>query len=115
DIFAPVAQGWHEEWNHVQPVKEILAKIAALDFLFQILIRRRDHPHIYLHRLRRAYRLEALLLQRAQHFALRAQAHIADLVQEECSAIGLVELASLVLLRARKTPLHVTEHLAFDQ
>ena len=115
NVLAPLAQRRHVERNHVQPVEQILAKIAALDLLLQILVGGRDHAHVHLHELGRAHRLEALLVERAQHLGLRPQAHVADLVQEQRAAVGLLELADLVLVRAGEAALAVAEQLALDQ
>jgi len=46
----------------VEPVKQILAKLPALDLLDQILIGRRDQPHIDAHRPLRADRVDLALL-----------------------------------------------------
>jgi len=44
-------------------------------------------------------RFEALLFEHAQHFGLRAETHIADFIEEESAAIGLLKLATLSSLR----------------
>ena len=89
NVFFALAQRRHEKRNHVEPVEKILAKIAARDFLFQILVGRGDHADVDRDRSRRSHRSEALFVERAQHLGLRLQAHVADFVEEERSAIGL--------------------------
>ena len=115
NILPPVAQRRHEEGNHVQPVEEIFAEIAALDLFLQILVGRRHDAHIHLDEFGGADRLETLLVERAQHFGLRAQAHVAHFVQEERAAVGLLEFSDLVLVGAGEAALDVAEHLALDQ
>ena len=100
DVLDPLAQRRHEERNHVEPIEQVLAKVAPPDLLFQVLIRRRDHPHVHLHGLARPDRLETLFLQSPQHLGLRVEAHVADLIKEERAAVGLLKLADLVLSRA---------------
>ena len=95
-IFNALAQRRHVEWNHVQPVKQIFAKISALDFFFQILVGGRHHANIHLNGCLGAHRLEALLLQRPQNFGLGLQAHVAHFVQKERPAVGLLQLAGFI-------------------
>src|SRR5262245_38788761 len=66
DVFTAVAQRRHEEWNHIQTVEQILAKIPTLDLVFEILVGRRHYSNIHLHQLGSAHWLEALLLERAK-------------------------------------------------
>ncbi len=115
NILAPVAQRRDEEGNHVEAVEEIFAEIAAFDLFLQVLVGRRHHAHVYLHVCGGADGLEALLFERAQHLGLRAQAHVADFVEEERAAIGLLKLADLVLVGTGEAALDVAEHFAFDE
>ncbi len=62
-----------------------------------------------------ANRLEALLVQRTQHLGLRFQTHVAYFVQEQRAFIGLLQLADLVLGRAREAAFPMAEELALDQ
>ena len=81
----------------------------------QVLVRRRDHPHVDLDARRAADRLDRLLLQHAQHLGLRLQAHVADLVEEDRAAVGDLELAAAIGDRAGERAAHVAEQLALDQ
>ena len=94
---------------------EILAEVALLDLLFEVLVRRRDHAHVDVHRLRRSQPLDLALLQHAQHLGLRLQAHVADFVEEDGAAIRLLELAHLPLGGARERSLFVAEQLRLDE
>ena len=78
----PFSQRRHIERNHVQAVKQIFAEISARDFIFQILVGGGDNPDIHGNGFVSAHRLKSLLLERAQDFGLRLQAHVADFVQE---------------------------------
>ena len=109
DVFAPVAHRRHVKGDYVQAIEQVFAEIAALDLFVQVLIGGRHHAHVHLHRRPGAHRLEALLLQCAQHFGLRAQAHVADFVQENRSAIGFLKFADLGFVRAGETALDVPE------
>ena len=85
------------------------------NFLFQILVGGGDDPHVHRDRLGSADRGEALFVERAQDFGLRLQAHVADFVQEQRAAIGLLELAVLIGGGAGKCSLAVSEQLALDR
>ena len=60
-------------------------------------------------------RSTSLLLQHAQHLGLRLRAHVADFVEEDRAAVGLLELADLLLGGAGERPLLVAEQLRLDQ
>src|SRR5580700_6930071 len=62
-----------------------------------------------------AERFEALLFQRPQHFGLRAQAHVADFIEEQRARVGLLKLAGLGLMGAGESALMVAEKLALNQ
>ena len=89
--------------------------MPLFDFLFQILVRGRHHAHVDLNGFLRAHRLEALLFKDAQYLRLGPQAHVADFVEEQRAAIGLLEFAHLAFMREREAALHMAEQLAFDQ
>ena len=55
------------------------------------------------------------VLQRAQHLGLRGEVHVADLVEEERAAVGLLEEAALARLGAGERAALVAEELALDQ
>ena len=59
--------------------------------------------------------LDLALLEHAQHLGLRLQAHVADFVEEDRAAVGLLELADLLLGGAGERALLVAEQLGLDQ
>src|SRR2546430_12623610 len=83
--------------------------------LFRSLIRRGNHAHVDGNRLPGADARDDALLQRAEYFRLRRQAHIADFVEEECPAIGKLELPRPIRERPGEASLHVAKELALDQ
>src|SRR6266550_4941219 len=90
DVLPAVAQGRHAKGNHVQAIEKILAKGAARDFLFEMLVRCGDDAHVDAQGSVGAHALEALFLEDPQNFRLRAQAHVADFIEEERPAVGLL-------------------------
>ena len=93
---------WRElDIEDLQPIEEVLAKIAALERLFQIAIGRRNHTHVCLQRARRSESLELALLQDTKKLGLRGCAHLGDFVEKGHSARRQLDLPGLGLLRAR--------------
>src|SRR4029453_4401711 len=83
----------------LQPIKEVLAKIAALERLFQIAIGRRNHTHVCLQRACRAESLELAPLQDTQELGLWGCAHLGDFVEKKHAARRQLDLPGLGLLR----------------
>src|SRR5690606_11336348 len=98
-----------------QAVVQVFAEPPLRDLLFEIPVRRGNYPHIDLDRPRGSKTLDFTLLKHAQHLGLRLRTHVADFVQEDGAAIGLLELADLLLGRAGEGALLVAEELRFDQ
>src|SRR6185369_5205311 len=64
---------------------------------------------------RAAEPLELVLLQDAQDLGLRAAAHVPDFIEEQGAAVGLLEAADALLVRARERALLVSEQLGFEE
>src|SRR5205085_11924813 len=73
---------------------------------FEIFVRRGDDAHVDLNRLLSADALERLLLQHAQHFGLRLQTHVADLIEEQRAAVGELELPFAIVEDRNSTRLN---------
>ena len=72
-------------------MKEILAKSASLYPSFQILVGGCDHAHVDMHGLMAPHAIEIAFGQYAQQPGLQLGRHIADLIQKQSSAVGLLE------------------------
>ena len=79
------------------------------------LVRRGDQAHVDGDRVLAADALDLLLLDHAQDLGLRLQRHVADLVEEERSAVRLLELPGAPIGRAREGALLVPEELALEE
>src|ERR1700674_909109 len=115
DVLPAVAQGRHVKGNHVQSIKKILAKSAAGNFLFEVFVRCGDDARVDAQGFVGTHALEALFLENAENFRLRAEAHVADFIEEERPAVGLLKFADLVFRRPGKAALNVPEQLGLDQ
>ena len=62
----------------------------------------------------RAHRNEALLVESAQHFGLGLQAHVADFVEKQRTAVGALERAALLRRPAGDGAVAIAEELALD-
>ena len=109
------AQRRNRDREHVEAVEQVLAELAALDEFDQVLVRRRDEPEIDLDRALGADGVDLALLQRAQQLHLRIERQFADLVEEQRAAVGLGELAGVLLGGAGEGALLVAEQDGLDE
>ena len=73
----------------------------CLHALLEILVRRRDHAHIDAHRNLTADAIELAFGQHAQQPRLQLRRHVADFIEEQRAAVGLLEAAAAQLHRRR--------------
>ena len=100
-VLAAFAQRRQLHRNHVEPVEQILAERSVGDHPREIGMRRRDHAHVDLDRVRVADALELALLQHAQQLRLERGAHRPDFVEEQRALVRLLE-PSLARRRPRR-------------
>ena len=87
--------------DDVQAVVEILAEEAALHSLLQILMRRRDDAHVDADRRLAADAVELAFGKDAQEPRLQRRRHVADLIEEQRAAVGLLEAPAALGIGAR--------------
>ena len=104
-IFAAVAQRRHENGKHVQAVIQVFAELAFARQFGKIAVGGGDDAHVHLDRTLGADRIDFAFLQRAQQLDLHVEAQFADFVEEQCAAIGFLELAQMLVGRAGKRAL----------
>src|SRR5262249_26837391 len=115
DVLAPLSQRRRAEADDVEPVIEVLTESAGADQRLEFLVGRRDDPDIDRDRLRAADALEGHLLEHAEQLGLDFEVDVADLVEEERSAVGLFESPDPVAIGAGEGPSDVAEQLALEQ
>ena len=115
DVVAPLAQRRQADRHDIQPEEQILAEEPLPDQLPQILVGRGDDAHVGADRRAPADRRVFALLEHAEEPRLRLHRHVADLVEEERAAFGLLEAAGGARLRAGEGAALVAEQLRFDQ
>src|SRR5262249_29378700 len=85
------------------------------DRLFQIAMRGGHDPYVDLYHVLAADALELVVLQDLQKLGLKADVHIADLIQEDGPAVGHFEHARLLLERAGERAALVPKQFALDK
>src|SRR5208282_6091117 len=81
----------------------------------EVSVGRADDPDVESDGGRTSYALELSLLNHSQQFGLSLERQLADLVEEECSALRELEAPDPPGECTRECPLLVTEKLALDQ
>ena len=99
NVFRSIAQRRHDDFDHVQPIEQILAKPAVAHVGFQIAIRRRDDADVGCPGAGFADPLELLLLQEPQQFGLQGGRNLADFVEEQRAPFGRFDPAGLIAHR----------------
>ena len=79
-ILLPVSQRREVQLQHIQPVKQILAKPAVSHFLFQVFVGGRDNAHINRNDGITSETHNLALLQNTQQTALEVWRHISDFI-----------------------------------
>jgi len=115
DIPRAPGQGRNLDHDFGQTIIEIFPEGAVLDHLFKILMRCTDDSRVDGNRLAPANPLDHPLLQKTQQFHLQRQRDVADFVQEQCAAIGLLDLALGHLDGTGKGTFFMPEQFGFEQ
>ena len=90
-------------------------KRPSAHLLRQVAVGGGDDAHVDLDRALGADRVDLAFLQGAQQLDLHVQRQLADLVQEQGAAVGLLELAQVLVGGAGEAALLVAEQDGFDQ
>src|SRR5262249_41646175 len=90
-VIEALSKRGQAESHALQPVEEVLPKLALCDHLLEVLVGRSDDAHIDADRLDAADPLDLALLEGPQDLHLHAGRHVADLVEEERAFLGELE------------------------
>ena len=101
--------------HDVEPIEQVLAEQPLPDHQPQVAVACGHDPDVGPDRMVAADRDELALLQHPQQPGLRLERHVADLVEEQRAAIGLLEPAEPARVGAGERALLVAEQLALDQ
>ena len=75
-------------------MKQILAEGAVLHPLLQVLVGGGNHPHIGFHRAMTAHPVKMTVAEDPQQPGLQVKRHVADFVEKQGAAIGLLKAAA---------------------
>src|SRR4029453_5103514 len=112
DVFAALAQGRHDERDHVEPVVKRGGEAPALNRGIQLLIGRRDHADVGLQRVRAADPFELTLLQYPEQLSLKRGGELPDLIKKDRPPLSYLELPFLLRDGASEGAFLVTKELA---
>src|SRR5215208_4075402 len=93
-----------------QPVVKVLAESAFLYGAVEIAIRRGEKPDVEVDGPVRTETLEGAILEDPQELGLCGRSQLADLVQKDRSAVGVLDLSDAALGRAREGASLVAKH-----
>src|SRR5262249_33134672 len=96
-------------------MKQILTKLFLPHSRLKIAMRRNHHANAYGDGLVAADTLDFSFFQHAEQFRLHGQRHIADLIEKNRSAIGLLKFSDVPASRAGKSTPFMAEQFRFDQ
>src|SRR5580658_1778916 len=102
DILASLAQRGEVDARNIQSEKQIFAKTSATRHRFKIVVGGGDKADIQWNAAVAADAADFPLFDHAQDFCLRAQAHVADLVEKNRAAVSGNQQAVAVFVGAGK-------------
>ena len=103
NIFTPIFHIRQSHRDDAQTIKQILAKLAMLDGLFQIKIAGRHQAYINRNVLASADAPDDALLQNAQQFHLQVRRQGVNFVEEDCAALGFFKQSATRFVRPSAT------------
>ena len=114
-VFEVIPERRQHDWEDIEPVEEILAEMAGVDLFLEVPVRGCDNPDVDRDVVRAADTLERLFLEEAEELGLERRYHLADFVEEDRAAVGLLEQPALLLARVGERAALVAEQLALEQ
>ncbi len=114
-VFRTLTHGGQVEGDDVEAVEQVLAELALAHHLLEVEIGRGEDAHIGAAGHRVADALVLLVLDEAQQLGLQRQREVADLVEEQRAAIGLIDPAQGAFGGSGERAAVVAEQLAFHQ
>ena len=115
DVLAAIGQARNVDADDVQAVEQVFAELAGLHQGFQVLVRGGNDAHVDPHRRVAADPVELAIGQHAQQAGLGVGRHVADLVEKQGAAVGLLEAAAALVGRTGESAFLVAEQLGFHQ
>jgi hypothetical protein len=115
NVLGSAAQRRHVHRDHVQAVKQILAKTPGFHLFAQVAIRCGQHADVGMAGLRLPHPLILAILQEAQKLRLDFKRKLADFVEEQRPSLGGRDFSQRVANRARERTADMAEQFTFEQ
>ena len=115
NVLNSVTQRRQAQTDDIQAMVEVLSKLSALDAFFQILVRRGNDANIGLNGLVTAYAVKVPVGEYTQKPSLQLHRHIADFIQKERAALGLLKAAQTRGHRTGERAFFVAKQFTFEQ
>ena len=115
DVFAALAEWWEVDFCAADAEVEILAEAALLDEVGEVFVGCADDADVGLACVVAADADDFSGFEYAEEFGLHFQGHVADFVEEEGSAGGVLEDALAFSFGAGEGPADVAEELVFEE
>src|SRR5215831_1326117 len=114
DVLLALTQGRHEKRHDIEPVEEVLAEVSLGDLLFEVFVGGGDEADVNANGLRPPDWREHLIVECAEHLGLSFETHVADLVEEERTAIGTFQGSALFRRATRLRAVPIAEEFGLD-
>src|SRR5438105_1036942 len=115
DVLGPLSQGRNLDGEDCHPVEQVLAEAPLGNRLAQVAMRGGDDAQVDGHRRGAAEPLHLVLLEDAEKLRLELERQLADLVEEQGPALGLLEAADAARGRPREGAFLCPEQLALEK
>ena len=115
NVGETIAQRWHPQHVHIEPIIEVLAEATLGDFLLEIAVRRGHDARVHVDRLVAAQARDFPFFEHTQQLGLRRGRQIADLIQEQRPPARRLERALARRVGAGERAALVAEQLALDK
>ena len=102
-------------YDHIEPIVEVLAKIFERNFLFQIPVGSGDDADVQVYGAYAPNAQNPFFLDHMQELDLHGQGHFTDFIEKHCPAGGGFQQAYLRGSGAGKCAFFVAEQFAADQ
>ena len=115
DVVAAVAQRRQFDGHRAEPVEEVFPETSFGNGFPHVDVGGGDDAHVGFLHLRRTHLYELAVFEHAQQTGLRGHGQLAHLVEEDGTAVGLLEIALAVGQGTGKRPFFVAEEFRVDR
>src|SRR5690606_11619300 len=111
----PFAQRWEAEADLCEAIVEVAAEFAVLNHLLDFAVGGRDDAHVHVDGLGASHAAKLTGLDGTEQLGLQVDAHLSELVEEECALVGPLEDTLVLGGGAGERALLVAEEFALEE